>query len=257
MFHDIIFFITGIIVGAMNAIAGGGMLLGYPIMFALGMPAIVANATANVAVLPGNIGATFGYRKFFKKVPRQYLVLIIPAIVGAAIGATLLRHTSMADFSRYIPWLILFAVILFAFQPFLYRQIHAHIHGPKRLREKLTPLAVVSVAVLPLSIYGGYFGAGLGFVMLAFLGFTRLRDHIHRMNALKCVITVVIASVSIICLASSKLIDWRIGLIMGSGSLIGGYCSALWTQKVSSHSLRIIVLIIGLSTAIYLAIHNH
>jgi uncharacterized protein len=257
MLHDLVFFFTGLLVGAMNAVSGGGMLIGFPIMLSLGMTPLVANITANVAVLPGNIGAAVSYRKYLKKVPRVYLLLLIPAIVGAAVGAILLRHTSFTSFNHIIPWLILFAVVLFALQPFIYMQIQKHLHGPKNKRNSFRPLLLVGLAVLPLSVYGGYFGAGFGFIMLAFLGFTKLHEHMHRMNALRTVITVFIAGVSIICLFTSHLIDWQHGLIMGAGCLLGGYYGAIAIQRVSSHTLRIMVIALGLTTATYLGLRTY
>jgi len=256
MIHYLVLFFTGIVVGAMNAVAGGGMLVGFPVLLAAGLPALIANATANVVVLPGNVASVYGYRKYFKRVPKSYLLLVIPAAIGSVIGALALRHTSFTDFERYIPFLILFAAVLFAFQPLLFRFIHKHIHG-SRNRKSLKPLLYISLAVLPLSIYGGYFGAGFGFVMLAFLGFTKLHNHIHRMNALKNVITVVIASTSIACLFSSGLINWKYGIIMGSGNLIGGYSAAVGIQKVSSHYIRILIVVIGIGTAVYLGLRNY
>lgn len=257
MVHDLILFLAGIMVGGMNAIAGGGMLIGFPIMLALGYRPLIANATANMAVLPGNIGATYSYRKYLKRVPRQYLFLLIPAFIGAAIGATLLRHTSFKDFNSFIPALVLFAVVLFTFQPVLYNQIQRHLSSSKHSRKSIKPLASVGLAVLPLSIYGGYFGAGFGFVMLAFLGFTRLHDHIHRMNALKCSVTICISAVSIICLYSSHLINWRVGFIMGAGNLLGGIGGASLTQRISSHALRIVVICIGIGTAAFLGLRSY
>lgn len=255
--HDVILFVAGLVVGSMNAVAGGGMLVGFPIMLSLGIPALTANATTNIIVLPGNLSAAFGYRKYLRRVPRQYLVLLVPACIGGAIGSTLLRHTSPDKFEHYVPALILTAVVLFTFQPVLYSQLHRYLHGPKRNRNSLQPLFAIALTVLPLSVYGGYFGAGFGFIMLAFLGFTKLHDHIHRMNALKNIITVTIASTSLACLYSSHLIDWRHGLIMGAGSLLGGYYGAVITQRFSSHAIRLIVIAIGLTTATYLALRNY
>lgn len=255
--HDVILFLVGIIVGGMNAIAGGGMLVGFPVLLAVGLPALTANATANIVVLPGNISSAFGYRRLLRKVPRQYLLLLIPAIVGSAVGALILRHTSSNNFEHIIPGLIVFAVALFTFQPLLYNQLHRHLHGPKRNRKNLRPLLVVGLALIPLAVYGGYFGAGFGFIMLAFLGFTGLHDHINRMNGMKNIITVCIAGTSLACLYSSHLIDWHHGLVMGAGNLIGGYYGAVGAQKVSSHALRIIVIIIGLGTATYLGLRSY
>jgi uncharacterized membrane protein YfcA len=255
--HDIILFLVGIAVGAMNAIAGGGTLVGFPVLLAVGLSPLIANATGSLAVLPGNVSAAFGYRRFLRKVPRSYLLLIIPALLGAAMGAIILRHTSSDDFESIIPFLIIFAVCLFAFQPLLYKQLHQHLHGPKRLRKQIKPILVIGLALFPLAIYGGYFGAGFGFITLAFLGFTRLHDHIHRINALKNIITVCVSLASIICLFSSHLIDWRYGLVMGAGNLIGGYSGSVGAQKVSSHTLRVIVIIIGIGTAAYLGLRSY
>jgi uncharacterized membrane protein YfcA len=255
--HELILFLVGIIVGVMNSIAGGGMLIGFPVMLALGLPALSANVTANVVVLPGNMSSAFGYRRLLKKVPPIYLILLIPAALGAALGATILRHTSSAHFEHIIPLLIIFAVALFAFQPFLFAQLHKHLHGTKRMRNNLKPVLIVAVALFPLAIYGGYFGAGFGFVMLAFLGFTSLREHINRMNALKNLITVCIASISILILYSSHLINWHYGLFMGAGNLIGGYSGSGGAQKVSAQKLRIVVIIIGVCTATYLGLRSY
>jgi uncharacterized protein len=250
---DIILFFVGIVVGAMNAIAGGGMLLGFPVMVALGISPIIANATTGLVVLPGNIAASFGYRKYLKRVPRRYLFLLLPAMVGAAIGTVILRHTPSDSFERLVPWLILMAVLLFAFQPWLHNYIHKHLHGPKRFRQSIRPLYVVALAVFPLSIYAGYFGAGFGFIMLAFLSFTKLHDHMHRMNALKNITAICISAVALVCLLGSGLIDWRHGLIMAAGNLIGGYSGSIWAQKVSSHSIRVIVIILGIISAAWLS----
>jgi uncharacterized membrane protein YfcA len=256
MIHYLILFVTGIVVGSMNAIAGGGMLIGFPILLALGSPALIANATANIIVLPGNLAAAFGYRKYLKRVPKSYLLLLIPTAAGSTIGALSLRHTSFSDFEKFIPLLILFAAILFAFQPFLYKFIHKHISS-KTNRKSLKPILYISIAVFPLAIYGGYFGAGFGFVMLAFLGFTGLHNHIHRMNALKSLTTVTIATTSIICLYSSGLINWKFGAAMGAGNLIGGYFAAVGIQRVSARYLRIFIVIIGICTAIYLGLRSY
>jgi uncharacterized membrane protein YfcA len=257
MINDLILFAAGIFVGAMNAIAGGGMLLGFPIIIAFGhISALAANATANVGSLPGGLSSAFGYRKELKKVPKIYILLLLPALVGAIIGALLLRHTNPNNFSKMVPWLLIFAVALFTYQPYLYSKLKKHMIGHKKSTKTLKPLLIISVGLLPLAIYGGYFGAGFGFVMLAFLGFTGLHNYIHRMNAVKNLLSVSICLASIICLYSAHLINWHIGLIVAAGNLVGGYYGATYAQKVSSHALRIIVIVVGLSAAVYLAIKN-
>lgn len=253
MLTDIILLLVGILVGIMNAIAGGGMLVGFPVLLAVGIPALVANATSNIIVLPGQLASAYGYRKYLRQVPRIYLWLLLPCAVGAGIGATILRHTSSNNFEKLIPGLILFAVVLFAFQPLLHFHVHKHLKSTKPDNRSLF---FVAAALLPLSIYGGYFGAGFGFVMLAFLGFTNLRD-VHKMNALKNLAASAMAIVSIVCLFSAHLIDWRHGLIMGVGTAIGGYFGSRLAQRVPSHTIRVVVISIGLLTASYLFLRQY
>jgi uncharacterized membrane protein YfcA len=143
--------LVGVIVGGMNSIAGGGMLLGFPVLLATGMPALAANATSNIITLPGQLSSAYGYRQYLRRTPRKYLFLIIPCIVGAAIGATILRRTPSDQFDRLVPELVMFAVLLFTFQPFLHRYVHRHLHGPKRHRRRLRPLLIIGLAMLPIS----------------------------------------------------------------------------------------------------------
>jgi uncharacterized protein len=249
MEKDIVLLLTGFIVGAMNAIAGGGMLVGFPVLVALGIPPLIANATSPVVGGPGQMGSAFGYRNYLRKVPRIYLWLLLPIIVGAALGALTLRHTPASTFERMVPTLVFFGVALFAFQPLMHFHLHRYLHG--RAKTQL-PVILLGIAMLPLSFYGGYFGAGYGFLMLAFLGFTNLRDA-HMINAMKNVSAIFISATSILCLFGSHLIDWRTGLIMAIGSTAGGYIGARQAQRVSSHWLRVIIVAIGLCAVVYLS----
>jgi uncharacterized membrane protein YfcA len=154
--QEILFILVGIIVGAMNAIAGGGMLVGFPVLLAAGIPALNANATTSLIVMPGQVTSLFGYRKYFDKIPRRYFLLAIPCALGAVIGTSLLRHVSHERFNELVPGLILLAVILFAFQPFLHRHAHRHIHGPKKHRDRWQPLLLLGLAFFPIAIYGAW-----------------------------------------------------------------------------------------------------
>lgn len=251
--QNIILFFVGVTVGGMNAIAGGGILLAFPVMLATGLSPLVANITSNIVVLPGSLSSAYGYRKYIRKVRRRYIFLLIPCLVGSTVGALILRNTSSTHFEQLVPGLVLFAVVLFAFQPFLHLHLHRHI---KAKRTALKPLVLISLALLPVAIYGGYFGAGFGFIMLAFLGFTKLHE-IHQMNGLKNLASACIAIMSIICLFSTHLINWHAGLIMATGGLMGGYYGSKLTQKFSTHAIRIIVILIGMSTAAYLAFRTY
>jgi uncharacterized membrane protein YfcA len=257
MEKDLALLLAGVVVGAMNAIAGGGMLVGFPVLLALGVPPLVANASTSLIVLPGNLAAIWGYRKYLRRIPIGYLLLVVPIVVGAIIGATMLRSTSADDFKRIVPELVLLAVALFAFQPFLYEYLRRHLHGSLRIRRRIKPVILVAIALLPVAVYGGFFGVGFGFIMLAFLGFTKLHDHIHRMTTLKNLSTTCLSITALLVLAGSGLIDWHIGAVMGAGTLAGGYIGSVYTQRISSHWLRIIIICIGVGAAAWLGLRDY
>lgn len=252
MVTDIALVLVGILVGAMNAVAGGGILLGFPVLLAAGLSPLVANITSNIVVVPGQLSSIFGYRKFLKKLPGRYLYLLIPCFIGGILGALLLRMTSSDKFQELIPVLIVSAVLLFAIQPFVHLHLHRHI---TKKRQDLLPLILISLALLPTAIYGGYFGAGFGFIMLAFLGFTRLHE-IHQMNGLKNIAGLTIAVASIIVLYSTHKIDWEHGIAMGIGTAIGGYYGSKISLKFSTNVIRGVVIVIGLLSAAYLALNT-
>lgn len=253
MSENILLFLVGIIVGGMNSIAGGGMLFGFPFMLATGMPAITANVTAHVVLLPGQIGAIIGYRKYLKKVPRIYLWLLIPLILGAAIGSFSLRQTGAEDFEKLIPVLLVFAVALFAIQPILQKHFHRHLISDTRSR---AGLLLIAAAILPISIYGGYFGVGFGFVLLSFLSFSNIHD-LHKLNALKNFGTFVISAVTFLMMLTSGLIDWEHGISMAIGCGIGGFYGAHVAQKFSSHAIRLFILFVGVISVVFLFLKNN
>jgi uncharacterized membrane protein YfcA len=253
MEKDILLFLAGLFVGSMNSIAGGGMLVGFPVLLAYGLTPLAANVTSNIVILPGSFSSAVGYRKYLRKLHPQYLLLLVPCLVGGVAGALLLRNTPSDRFQELVPALVLFAVVLFAFQPYLHMHLHRHI---RKRNKALQPLMFIGLALLPVATYGGYFGAGFGFIMLAFLGFTKIHE-IHMMNALKNLASVSIASMSFICLVSTGLINWEAGLCMAAGSTLGGYYGSIFAQKVPTHATRIIVIAIGLCTATYLALRSY
>ncbi len=252
MIHNIILLAVGILVGAMNAIAGGGMLVGYPALLISGLSALTANATGNIVVLPGQLASAYGYRRYLRQVPKRFALLLVPCITGAALGAFVLRKTTSHSFEALVPWLIILAVGLFAFQPWLHNFLHQHVTGRSKA---VRPLVIIAFALFPLSIYGGFFGAGFGFVVLAFLSFTSIKD-IHVMNAMKNIAAACIAAVSAAVLATGGFIDWRTGLVMAAGSAVGGYGGARLSQRISNHAIRLLVIAIGIITAIYIVVSH-
>lgn len=253
MEKDIIILAVGVVVGGMNAIAGGGMLLGFPVLVALGVPPLVANVTANVITPPGQIAAVGGYRSYIRRIPLRYACLFIPVVIGSVVGATALRHASMDSFAAMVPWLILFGVALFAFQPIVHLHLHHHLHGRKK---DILPLVLIGLAIVPISVYGGYFGAGYGFMMLAFLGLGKIHE-VHMLAVMKNLSSIVVSGVSVLCLYGTGLIDWRVGAIMATGTTAGGYLGAHIGKKIPSHWLRVGVIVVGLCAAAHLALQHY
>ena len=246
MLTDIVLFAVGLFVGAVNSVAGGGMLVGFPTLIALGLPAIIANATGKVVVLPGQLSSAFGYRRLLRTLPKRYLLLIIPCLIGGAAGAVLLKHTPSDQFEQLAPILILAAVILFSLQPLLQRRLEKNKH-----HKVLLPLGYIMLLVLVTAVYGGYFGAGFGFIVLSFLGFSGLRS-IHHMNLLKNLIGALSAVIAVIVLLPTLLINWHFGVVMGIGNGVGGYVGARLAPKVPAGIIRLFVICFGIATAIYL-----
>lgn len=250
---ELALFLVGIVVGIMNAVAGGGMLLGFPALLAAGLPPISATMTSNVVIIPGQLSSAWAYRHFLQKLHRRYLILLIPCIAGGAVGALILRNTSSARFQEIVPALIFFAVALFAVQPLLHFHLRRHIAAGSR---SLLPLILISLAILPVAAYGGYFGPGFGFIMLAFLSFAKLHDA-HQMNGLKNLAGASIAGMALLCLFTTGQINWALGLAMAAGNTLGGALGAHASQRLSSHAVRIVVIAIGLCAATYLAIRTY
>lgn len=243
-------FLVGIVVGAINAVAGGGMLIGFPILIAFGLPPIVANATGKLAVLPGQLASVIGYHSFLRGIPRKYYVLIVPAAIGSLIGVSLLAEGTNAQFGALVPYLILGAVILFTAQPLLKRFLAYETHGAVGLT-----LPILSLILLSISVYAGYFGAGFGFILLSLLGFASLRN-IHYMNALKNVIGTFSVMVTLIFLLQGTLIDLPTGLTMAAGNGVGGYFAARLAPRIPTTILRAFIICFGLVTAGYFFIYQ-
>lgn len=248
MENDITLLLLGVVIGAMNAIAGGGLIVALPIMIALGVPPIVASATGAVATAPGQLASAIGYRRYLRRVPARYALLLVPLVIGATAGAITLRSTSPEAFAQMLPGLILVGIFLFAFQPLMHFHLHSHIKGRAR---NVGPILLLGLAMLPVSFYAAYFGPGFGFLMLAFLGFTSVQDA-HMINAMKNVSAVFISLTTIACLFGTQLIDWRVGPLIATGSILGGYLGAYYAVKMSSRWIRSVIITVGLAVVVYM-----
>jgi hypothetical protein len=234
--------------GMVNSVAGGGILVVFPALLAAGFPPIIANATSNLVSWPGALSSAYGYRAHLRKLPAKYLLLLIPCFVGAVYGAYLLTQTDSQQFEQAVPWLVLAAVLLFVFQPFLHRHLAGNLESHRN-----APLVIIGLALLPMAVYGGYFGAGFGFLMLAFLGFTRITS-LHQINGLKNLASATITIVCTVYFGVSGLINWEHAPAMIAGSLIGGYVGARCAQKIKPGLVHGFIVILGLivSAALFL-----
>jgi hypothetical protein len=253
MLKDLLLIIAGLIAGIINSVAGGGMLVGFPVLIFTGLSALTANATANIVALGGQFTASLGFRSYLKKIDLKYYMLLIPCFLGGLIGAYYLRLSRSTTFNLIAFILILIAVALFIAEPIIKKHVY---RARGYSRTKLKALVLIYVATIPLSVYGGYFGLGAGIVFLAMLSYSDLKN-IYEINGLKNVIALVITVASIIALYSSRLMDWRQGIIMTVGSLAGGYLGAKFAQRIPATAVRVIIITVGLGTAIYLGAVAH
>ncbi len=246
--------------GIVNSIAGGGTLLTFPALIALGVPPIVANATSTVALWPGSVGSMWGYRGELAGARRWSRWFALPSLAGGAVGATLLLQTPAARFAALVPWLVLAATAMFVVQGPLLRALRARRarRGPADGGDDLLvtghrPATGVLLAQLAIGVYGGYFGAGIGILMLAALGFMGLAN-IHRMNGLKAWGGLCINAMAAGIFIVGGLVSWHIALAMAAGSIAGGYAGARGAQRVPQAGVRWSVVVVGLSSGVWLFI---
>ena len=239
--------------GVINSIAGGGTLLSFPALMWIGRPPVVANATNTVAIWPGSFAGVIGFRREIASLDRWLYLLTLPALAGGITGAVLLLRTPEKVFAQLVPFLILGATILVAMQ----EQIGKRIPMFAAAHEKRTAgsIAFAFVFQFLVSVYGGYFGAGMGILMLAALGLIGLRD-IHQMNGLKNLLAISINGVAAIYFAWSHAVVWRDAGIMAIFSIIGGYAGARLAKRLGRRFVRIFVIVIGLTMTVALAIRH-
>ena len=232
---------SGFAAGVMNSLAGGGTILTFPTLVFLGFPSIQANATSTVALVPGAMSSFWGYRREVAT-HRQWLrTLIVPSVLGGGLGAWLLLRTDEKVFASLAPWLVLFATTLFAFQIWNARRA-----AP--LGDGLAPnrrMAVAAVYQFGVAVYGGYFGAGIGILMLVVLGFLGLTD-IHAMNGLKNFFGACINGVAAAYFIAMGFVDWPVALVMMAGAIAGGFLGAQFARRIGKEKARWAVVAVGL-----------
>ena len=242
--------LAALVGGAINSIAGGGSLVTFPILVALGIPPLMANTTNTMALWPGAFGSLWGYRRQFAGVGGWVASIGATGVLGGLVGGWLLLTTGNDRFERVVPFLVLGATVLFLLNGPLTRWLRGHQQGGEVAPKP--PPAFLGVQFL-VGIYGGYFGAGIGILTLGVLGLFGLTD-IHKMNALKVWGALAANLVAALHFAAKGAVVWPVALVMAGSSLVGGYVGSRLAQRVGQVWVRRSVAAIGLGTFIWLLV---
>ena len=237
---------AGVAAGLINAVAGGGSLISFPALIATGIPIIMANITSSLALLPGYLAATYAQRKEIAALGPRVLWLLPAAATGGLIGALLLANSSEKVFTALVPWLILFGSLLLAVQDQLRQRLLASGGAQPMTSVNLFAIAAVLIA----TVYGGYFGAGLGVILLAVLGVS-LHGTLTKLNGLKQAIAFVAKSAAGLVFLWSGQVDWGAAGLMALGSVAGGFLGGKLAGKVNPKILRTVVILSGISLGLY------
>jgi uncharacterized membrane protein YfcA len=245
LWQGIILAIAGFISGALNAAAGGGSLVSFPVLVVTGYPPLTANVTNNVAACPGYAGGAWGYRHGLAGQRKRIATLTVASVVGSLIGVGLVLVSSQTAFEGIVPFLVLAACGLLAIEPYLGRFLEG------RRDQDGRPGIGAFLAQTLAAVYGGYFGAALGVAVLALLNLT-LDDTLQRLNALKAFLQLVIGGVAALGFALLTSVAWLAVVVMAPASIVGGQVGARLAQRVSDRVLRVGVIVYGIAAAIWL-----
>jgi len=248
--HAILLFFAAAIAGTLNAVAGGGSFVSFPALLFTRVPAVPANATNTVALWPGLAASTVAYLKRLSAPKRLMVPLLLTSVAGGWAGALLLLRTPQRTFVHLVPWLLLGGTLLFAFG----NRIRA-IAGRAAIVEDLPQLSwqaitVTSILELLLAVYGGYFGAGIGFVTLGMLAALGMRD-ILAMGAIRTLLAATINSAAVVTFMWARAVLWPQFVVMVTGALAGGWFGAHYAQRADPRTMRYLVIGVGLAMSAY------
>jgi len=246
LWHYLLITLAALAAGAVNSLAGGGTLITFPVLTAMGIPAVTANITNTVALCPGYLGGTLAQGNDLRDQSKRLWLYIPAGIAGGLAGGILLRLTSEAVFRNLVPYLILLATVLLAVQPLVRNWLtERKKEGPAGPKSDLWGLVPVTLA----AVYGGYFGAGLSIIVLAVLGLA-VEDSLTRLNALKQAIALATNLAAAVFFLFSGKVLWTAALVMLVGALIGGALGGRIAGYVKPSVLRGMVVVIGLAVAV-------
>ncbi len=228
---------AGLAAGAINAVVGSGTLITFPVLLAVGYPPVVANVSNSIGLAPGSVSAAYGYRQELRGQGRRLRLLGVASLVGGVTGGVLLLTLPASAFRAVVPVLIVMSCVLVAVQPWLAGRSgrrRSHEHGG-------VPLFV---GVLLAGVYGGYFGAAQGVLLIALLGLF-LDEDLQRVNAAKNVLSAVVNSVAALLFAAVTDVAWAAAALIAVGSVVGGQLGALVGRRIRPAVLRGVVVLVG------------
>jgi uncharacterized protein len=241
---------VAVVAGAINSVAGGGSFLTFPALIFCGVTPLRANTTNTVALWCGSLASVGAYRSHLGGQRRALITLVVTSLIGGLIGALLLLRTPDATFELLLPWLLLTATLIFIFgkhlTALLRRMVHLDINRP----QSIVPFLTGSALQLIIAIYGGFFGGGIGILMLALLTLLGYEE-IHVMNGLKTVLATTVNGIAVVAFVWAGTVAWPQAFVMIGGSVIGGYGGAVLAQRVSPEMIRYLVMAVGISMTIY------
>jgi uncharacterized protein len=247
-------FVAAILGGTLNSVAGGGSFIGFPALIFTGVLPIEANATNTVALWPGSVASIAAYRKELAAQNRRLVLILTGAsVVGGVLGALLLLHTPQATFVHLIPYLLLLATLLFTFSG----PITTRLRKDTMPKKELSWFSLVGLAFFQLfiAVYGGYFGGGIGILMLATLGLMGM-ENIHEMNALKTLLQAAINGVAVITFIIAGAVVWPQAILMLVGAIVGGFGGAYYARRIEQRWVRLFVTLVGCTMTIYFFIRG-
>ena len=247
-------FVAALGAGVLNSVAGGGQFLTFPMLIFTGVPVILANATSSVAVWPGTVASTVGYRRELAQQRRLLFPLAVASVIGGVLGAVVLLRTPQDTFAQLVPWLLLLATLLLIFGGPAVGRIRRAMGQSAVAAAGQQPgrgaLAVIAMVQLLLGIYGGYFGGGMGFVMLAAMAAIGL-DNIHIMNGLKTALASCINGVAVATFIAAGAVAWPEAIVMLVGAIIGGYGGAYFARQLNPKTVRAFTIAVACAMTLY------
>ncbi len=247
LLNTILLFSTAILAGGLNAVAGGGSFITFPTLIFTGVAPIAANATNNTAMWVAALASIGAYRQDLQVERRLLIILSVTSLVGGTLGSIALLYTSANIFKQLIPYLLLVATLVFTFGEPLKAWLQTLSGKSASERPSLVKLVILQLAI---AIYGGFFGAGIGILMLATMTFSGIKN-IHAMNALKAVLGSCINGIAIVPFVLAGAIAWQQAAIMAMGGSIGSYIAARFARRIRSQIVRRFVAIVAISMTIY------